>query len=148
MNEFIQYSYRLRIVRWRDEEAALRSIRTAVFIHEQHVPVHLEWDEFDAISMHILAQNFEGQSIGTVRLLPNGYVGRMAVLKNWREKGIGSAMMQKVLQEAGNRGIQEIKLNAQTTAIHFYKKFGFQVFGKEFMDAGILHVKMVLLLSI
>ncbi|MCE7914717.1 MAG: GNAT family N-acetyltransferase, partial [Nitrosomonas sp. PRO4] len=63
-------SYRLRIVKWIDEETALRSVRTAVFIHEQHVPVDLEWDEFDAISMHILAQDLDEQSIGTVRLLP------------------------------------------------------------------------------
>ena len=139
----MQCSYRLRIVKWNNEEAALRSIRTAVFIHEQHVPVHLEWDEFDAISMHILAQNFDEQPIGTVRLLPSGYVGRMAVLKKWRGKGIGAAMMRKILEEASSRGIQEIKLNAQTTALQFYEKFGFQVFGKEFMDAGILHVKMV-----
>ncbi len=144
----MQCSYRLRIVKWKDEEAALRSIRTAVFIHEQHVPLHLEWDEFDAISMHILAQNFEGQPIGTVRLLPNGYVGRMAVLKEWRGKGIGIAMMQKILQQAENLGIQQVKLNAQVSAIQFYERFGFQVSGKEFMDAGILHVKMVLRLSV
>ncbi|TXI17494.1 MAG: GNAT family N-acetyltransferase [Nitrosomonas sp.] len=141
-------SYRLRIVKWKDEEAALRSIRTAVFIHEQHVPVHLEWDEFDAISMHILAQDFDEQSIGTVRLLPNGYVSRMAVLKEWRRKGIGTAMMQKLLQQAENLGVQQIKLNAQVSAIQFYERFGFQVFGKEFMDAGILHIKMELRLNV
>ncbi len=141
-------SYRLRIVKWIDEETALRSVRTAVFIHEQHVPVDLEWDEFDAISMHILAQDLDEQSIGTVRLLPNGYIGRMAVLKEWRRKGIGTAMMQKLLEQAEHLGIQQVKLNAQVSAIQFYERFGFQVSGKEFMEAGIQHIKMKLRLNI
>jgi predicted GNAT family N-acyltransferase len=143
----MQRSYQLRVVNWEEEASALRSVRTEVFIHEQQVPVHLEWDEFDAISMHVLALTSDEQPIGTVRLLPNGYIGRMAVLKEWRRKGIGSAMMSKVLEEINNRGIQEIMLNAQTIAIRFYEKFGFQVCGEEFMDAGILHIKMILQLK-
>ncbi len=143
----MQYSHRLRIVNWEDEASALRGVRTEVFIHEQQVPAHLEWDEFDAISMHVLALNSDEQPIGTVRLLPDGHIGRMAVLKKWRGKGIGSAMMSKVLEEISNRGIQEAILNAQTTAIRFYEKFGFQVCGEEFMDAGILHIKMILQLK-
>lgn len=140
----MQHSHRLHIVNWEDEASALRMIRTAVFIHEQRVPEDLEWDDFDAISMHVLALNADGQPVGTLRLLPDGHVGRMAVLKEWRGKGIGSAMMLKVLEEINNRRISEVMLNAQTTAVRFYEKFGFQVYGKEFMDAGISHVKMTL----
>lgn len=140
----MQHSHRLHIVNWEDEAPALRMIRTAVFIHEQRVPEDLEWDEFDTISTHVLALNADGQPVGTVRLLPDGHVGRMAVLKEWRGKGIGSAMMLKVLEEVSNRGIPKVMLNAQTTAVRFYEKFGFQAYGKEFMDAGIAHVKMAL----
>ena len=71
----------VHIVSWEDEVLTLRAIRTEVFIHEQQVPESLEWDEFDAISMHVLARNFYGQPVGTARLLPNGHIGRMAVLK-------------------------------------------------------------------
>ncbi len=140
----MQHSHRLLIVNWEDEASALRIIRTAVFIHEQRVPEDLEWDEFDAISMHVLALNSGGQPVGTVRLLPDGHIGRMAVLKEWRGKGIGSAMMLRVLEEINNRRIPKAILNAQMTAIRFYEKFGFQACGKEFMDAGILHIKMIL----
>jgi predicted GNAT family N-acyltransferase len=67
----------------------------------------------------------------------------MAVLKEWRGKGVGSAMLRRLLEETKKRHIQQAVLNAQTVAAGFYKKFGFQVEGEEFIDAGIPHVKMV-----
>jgi|CXWL01.1.fsa_nt_gi predicted GNAT family N-acyltransferase len=137
----------VHIVSWEDEVLTLRAIRTEVFIHEQQVPESLEWDEFDAISMHVLARNFYGQPVGTARLLPNGHIGRMAVLKEWRGKGYGSAILQKILEELRNRHKQKAMLNAQTTAVKFYEKFGFKVSGEEFVEAGILHVKMILFLK-
>ncbi|MDE2387752.1 MAG: GNAT family N-acetyltransferase [Betaproteobacteria bacterium] len=136
----------IQIVRWEEAEPALRAIRTAVFIHEQHVPEALEWDEFDVISVHLLACD-AGQPVGTARLLPDGHIGRMAVLKEWRDQGIGSAMLRKLLQEMMRRHQQKAWLNAQTSAVPFYEKFGFRVLGKEFMEAGIPHVKMTLLLK-
>ena len=140
----MQPPYLIRIASWQDEAPILRTIRTAVFIHEQKIPEDLEWDEFDLISMHVLALNSDGQPIGTARLLPDGYIGRMAVLKDWRGKGLGSAMLLRILEELENRHIQKAMLNAQTNAIKFYEKFGFQVSGEEFIEAGIPHVKMIL----
>ena len=95
----MQPPYLIRIASWQDEAPILRTIRTAVFIHEQKIPEDLEWDEFDLISMHVLALNSDGQPIGTARLLPDGYIGRMAVLKDWRGKGLGSAMLLRILEE-------------------------------------------------
>ena len=140
----MQPPYLIRIASWQDEAPILRTIRTAVFIHEQKIPEDLEWDEFDLISMHVLALNSDGQPIGTARLLPDGYIGRMAVLKDWRGKGLGSAMLLRMLEELKNRQMQKAMLNAQTDAIKFYEKFGFQVTGEEFIEAGIPHVKMIL----
>jgi len=138
------FPYRIRMVNWRNEESNLRSIRSAVFITEQKVPEEMEWDSMDQICTHILVQDFEGNGIGTARLLPDGHVGRMAVLKVWRRKGIGSAMLQKILQEMRALGMKKATLHAQLTAVEFYEKFGFQKCGKEFMEAGIPHVIMVL----
>ena len=132
----------IQVVRWEEAEPALRVIRTAVFIHEQHVPEAMEWDEFDAISIHLLACNTIGQPVGTARLLPDGHIGRMAVLKEWRGQGFGSAMLRKLLQELTLRRQQKAQLNAQSSAVPFYEKFGFKVLGEEFMEAGIPHVKM------
>ena len=87
-------------------------------------------------------------AVGTARLLPDGHIGRMAVLKEWRGKGYGSAMLQKMLEELRNRRKQIVMLNAQASAVKFYEKFGFKVSGKEeFLEAGILHVKMILFLK-
>lgn len=133
----------IRIANWREDGAALQTVRDHVFILEQHVPVELEWDGLDADCVHVLA--FSGEKpIGTARLLLNGHIGRMAVLKHWRNQGVGSAMLQRLLDEMRNRGIQYAVLNAQIAAADFYRRFGFQTEGEEFMDAGIPHVRMVL----
>ncbi len=138
------HSHKIQLVEWPDQATVLRNIREAVFIHEQHVPVELEWDEFDEISLHALAINLLGEPVGTARLLPDGHIGRMAVLKEWRRKGFGGAMLMRLLKESKRQGMKEVILNAQTTAIQFYTRFGFIVASKEFMDAGIPHVKMTL----
>lgn len=137
----------IRIVSWNHEAPALRAIRTTVFIQEQQVPEALEWDELDAVSVHALALDAAGQPVGTARLLPDGHIGRMAVLKPWRGQGFGAALLQVLLEELRQRQQKKAMLNAQTYAVPFYQKFGFNVCSEEFMDAGIPHVKMELLLA-
>ncbi|SEP05550.1 GNAT family N-acetyltransferase [Nitrosovibrio sp. Nv6] len=136
--------YNVRNASWQCDNHALRSIREKVFIREQGVPVELEWDEFDASCIHALAADSAGNPIGTARFLPVGTIGRMAVLKEWRGKGVGGALLQWLLQEAGDRQFQQVALNAQIYAAGFYAKFGFRIEGEKFLDAGIPHVKMVL----
>ncbi|MDE2367167.1 MAG: GNAT family N-acetyltransferase [Betaproteobacteria bacterium] len=126
---------------------ALRAVREAVFIREQGVPVELEWDTFDANCTHLIASDPAGGPIGTARLLPHGSAGRMAVIKEWRGRGVGSALMRHLLDEAMKRRVQEVALSAQAHATEFYARFGFRVTGKEFMEAGIPHVRMVLRLT-
>jgi predicted GNAT family N-acyltransferase len=138
------HCHQIQLVNWQDQVAVLRVIRETVFVHEQQVPVELEWDEFDEISLHALALSPQGAPIGTARLLPDGHIGRMAVLKEWRGKGIGGAMLLRLLEASKRQGNKKVILNAQTPAIQFYAKFGFIVTGEEFMEAGIPHVKMVL----
>ena len=140
-------TFTLRFASWQNDGHLLRNIRETVFIEEQQVPVELEWDGLDRKCLHVLALDTCGRPIGTARFLPDGHIGRMAVLKEWRGKGVGSAMLSRLLAEAKKRSIYQVVLNAQTTAADFYKKFGFQLEGKEFIDAGIPHVKMVLKLQ-
>ena len=129
---------------WQTGNPALRSIRETVFIREQHVPVELDWDKFDANCLHVLAVDSAGNPIGTARLLPDGHIGRMAVLKEWRGRGVGSALLQYLLEEARKRQIRSVTVNAQIYAAGFYAGFGFRMTGDEFIDAGIPHVKMIL----
>ena len=136
--------YRVREVGWQEAQHELKRVREAVFIVEQHVPVELEWDGLDPNARHVLAQSRGGVAMGTARLLPDGQIGRMAVLKEWRRLGVGSALLEALLQIARSRGFSQVFLNSQTRAVAFYSRRSFKVASGEFMDAGIPHVKMVL----
>ena len=127
---------------WDTMQSEASAIRYAVFVAEQKVPVEIELDEWDARSLHALARDKQGDAVGTGRLLPDGHIGRMAVLHSARGQGAGSALLLALLQAARERGHSEVVLNAQTHAVPFYRQFGFVLDGDEFDDAGIPHVAM------
>ena len=124
----------------------LRAVREPVFVVEQNVPREMEWDELDPQCHHVLARDAQDRPIGTGRLTPERKIGRMAVLREWRGKGVGDAMLQALLDEARRRGWEEVTLHAQVDAIGFYEKWGFEPRGEEFMEAGIRHRTMALAL--
>jgi len=130
---------------WNDSSKTLTDIRNTVFVIEQHVPEALEIDDLDPIAIHFLAKDdISKQSIGTARLLNDGHIGRMAVLKSWRGKGIGTKLLKQAIAHAQKLNLAHVQLNAQVNAIDFYRKAGFSVSGEIFEDAGIDHVKMIL----
>ena len=129
-------------VRWEEAGEQLRTIRTTVFVGEQNVPVELELDGLDWQCLHVVAVSATGEVVGTGRLLPDGHIGRMAVLQPWRGRGVGRALLLELLAAAGDGGIERVELNAQTHAVGFYARFGFKVVSGEFMDAGIPHCTM------
>ncbi|MND99643.1 putative N-acetyltransferase YjcF [compost metagenome] len=133
---------RVRLADWQKDNADIRRIREAVFIAEQNVPPELEWDADDNTAVHFLAM--EGDyAIGTARLLPDGHIGRVSVLKDWRGLKVGDALMQAVIVEAQNRDLKQQMLSAQVQATPFYERLGFKVVSEEFLEAGIPHVDMV-----
>jgi len=136
---------------WHRDKDLLVKIRNQVFIIEQKVPPELELDELDSSAKHFLAYTPSNQAIGSARFLisRNGsaQIGRMAVLKEYRNQGCGLALLQGCLQWARQQQLNEIKLHAQNHAIPFYQKSGFNIRGSEFMDAGIPHHEMVLILN-
>ena len=101
----------------------------------------MEWDEFDPQSRHVMAMA-DGVPIGTGRLLPDGHIGRMAVLREWRGRGAGSALLTGLMDIARALGMRRVLLNAQVQALPFYLRHGFQAEGEEFLDAGIPHLRM------
>ncbi len=118
-------------------------VREQVFVAEQGVPADMEYDEADPVSLHVLACGPAGEAIGTGRLLPDGHIGRLAVLPQWRGKGVGRALMCHLMEAARRRGITELALNAQTAAAGFYERLGFVATGSVFIEAGIPHIAMV-----
>jgi len=101
----------------------------------------MEWDEFDRVSLHVVAEA-SGQAIGTGRLLPDGHIGRMAVLAPWRGRGVGSALFQALLRAAADAGHRRVLLSAQSRVQDFYRRFGFESEGPPYVEAGIDHVAM------
>lgn len=134
-------AFLIRLADWECDGPALRAIREQVFVVEQSVPRELEWDEFDSVSRHVLAEA-GGRSIGTGRLLPDGHIGRMAVLPEWRGQGVGSALLRTLLDMARDAGHEHAVLNAQVRAMSFYRRYGFEPEGGEYLEAGIPHIAM------
>ena len=127
---------------WESEGPIMAMIRRRVFVDEQHVPESLEWDGLDSDCQHVIAFNGEGEAIGTGRLLPDGHIGRVAVLPEWRKCGVGTAIMRQLIAKAQTEGLRSIQLNAQTQVLGFYEKLGFVALGEVFMEAGIPHRAM------
>ena len=126
------------------EEHASR-IRRVVFIDEQQVAQEEEWDGRDTECLHFLA-TLNGEPVGTARLLPDGHIGRVAVLSSARGTGIGYQLMEAVIKAAREAGHPHAALSAQLHALAFYERLGFVAHGDVFMDAGIPHREMTLFL--
>jgi predicted GNAT family N-acyltransferase len=125
----------------------LRAVREPVFVVEQQVPLEMEWDELDPQCRHVIARDDQHQPIGTGRLTPEHKIGRMAVLKEWRGRGVGEALLLALIEQARELALAEVSLHAQVDAIGFYEKFGFESYGERFEEAGIQHQSMRLSLS-
>jgi predicted GNAT family N-acyltransferase len=138
---------RIAIGSWDELGAQAGPVRETVFVHEQHVPLELEWDEHDAVSLHALALDAQGRALGTGRLLPDGHIGRMAVLKEVRAAGVGGRILQALIERARALGYAQVLLNAQVQVEGFYSRYGFTREGEEFMEAGIPHIAMRRVLS-
>ncbi|PRX31841.1 putative GNAT family N-acyltransferase [Orenia metallireducens] len=133
------------VTREKDLQRAFK-LRREVFIGEQGVPAELELDEDDKRAIHFIVQTPEAV-IGTCRLLlvndNLAKVQRMAIKKEYRNKGVGSRLLSEVMDFAKKEGLEELLLHAQTHAVAFYKNNGFNVLSEDIIEeAGIEHLKM------
>lgn len=120
------------------------ALRYAVFVIEQRVPPELELDAHDAEATHLFAVD-DGHVVGTLRIFVHdgvAKVGRVAVHRDARGRGIGAEMMRRAMNYARGRVCTEMTLDAQTQVAGFYEALGFHAHGDVFMDAGIPHIAM------
>ncbi len=134
----------VRACDWKTDETDIASIRRRVFIQEQGVPEELEWERRDSECRWFIARTHDNAAIGIVRLTPQGRIGRMAVLPDWRGHGVGTSLLTEILRIAREAGLNSVHLSAQTQAVPFYSRFGFFAEGEGYMDAGIPHQTMTL----
>ena len=127
---------------WEQLPSAIAQLRQTVFIREQAVPEELEWDETDQIASHYLVRDDGGAPIATARLYPAeddaGGIGRMAVSRDQRGHGVGTALLRRIMSDAFN-DYDYLVLSAQEGAVDFYRRLGFYVVTDSYMDAGIPH---------
>ena len=132
----------LQLGDWDHLRIPARAVRTAVFVVEQQIPLSLEQDALDPHCLHAVVFDDGGLPVGTGRLLPDGHLGRMAVLEAVRGAGIGGALLKALTEAARGRGDEAVILNAQISAERFYLRHGFVRQGAPFIEAGIEHVSM------
>lgn len=139
----------VRLGPWAQLGAPASALRRLVFIEEQGVPEHEEWDADDAHALHAVIDNLAGLPLATARLITRGLpagegrIGRMAVRRPMRGMGLGRVLLRTLLQAAADQGCRQVSLHAQTAARRFYEAEGFVAQGEVFDEVGIPHIAMV-----
>ncbi|MET8243498.1 GNAT family N-acetyltransferase [Streptomyces sp. NPDC005202] len=148
-------SYTVRVAEDPADREACFAVRKEVFVGEQGVPEEIEYDAYDAVALHVHAVREDGVPLGTGRLLYGeaaaaktggdpavGSLGRLALAKEARGRGVGVALVRAIEDAARARGLAAVDLHAQTHALGFYERLGYEAYGPEFLDAGIPHRAM------
>ena len=128
-----------------DELEEAFNIRRRVFVEEQAISEDIELDEYDSVATHIIVKDGD-RAIATARVQFPGKgiakIERMAVLKDFRRRGIGSSIISFLIKEFRKRKIEQIVLHAQYAVVDFYRSCGFKETGEPFIEAGIKHIRM------
>ena len=119
----------VRVMPWAEAEPLAAPIRFAIFMQTKH-PEGVEVDTRDNEYVHAVAFDEQNKAIGTGRLLPDGTISRMAVVTEWRRRGVGSQMLDALVEEARKRGYPAVKLIAPMQAMEFYRTRGYVPDGK------------------
>ncbi|MFJ9705451.1 GNAT family N-acetyltransferase [Streptomyces sp. NPDC101234] len=148
-------AYDVRVAEDPADLAACFAVRKQVFVVEQGVPEDLEYDVYDATALHVLAVREDGEPLGTGRLLYGetaaektggdlslGSLGRLAVSPQARGLGVGVALVRAIEDAARARGLTAVDLHAQTHALGFYERLGYEPYGPEYEEADIPHRAM------
>jgi hypothetical protein len=131
----------VKSVSFADHEANIRFIRNAVFSGDQGIDPERDFDGNDSAAVHALAF-VDGNPAGTGRLLNDGHIGRVAVLSQYRGKGVGSEILECLVAAAAGNGYSRVYLGSQKQACEFYAKRGFTPYGEVYMEVHIEHQLM------
>jgi predicted GNAT family N-acyltransferase len=119
----------------------IKRIRNQVFTKEQDIDANLDFDGQDRDAVHVLVI-YDGKYVGTGRMLSDGHIGRLAVLKAYRGRGLGAKAVLALVKEAGDTGMKRVYLGAQKHAVGFYEKLGFSEYGEPYIEVNIEHIHM------
>ncbi|MET1253752.1 GNAT family N-acetyltransferase [Aliikangiella maris] len=130
-------AFKFQRVSWQSAANDIMEIRKKVFVIEQRFPKEVVCDQFDNSSYHLLVTDAEDTPVGCGRLIPNGRVGKIAVLINHRGHGVGTQILNHLINIAQENNIQNLTLNAETDLVHFYDQQQFHIDGPVYMKKGV-----------
>lgn len=128
----------------KEELKSAFSVRHAVFTIEQKIAPEAVRDDKDKDAVHLIAVK-DGKTVGTLRVFLEGdeaIIGRMAVLKEEREKGVGTNLMKLAIKKSKEMGAKYAVAGAQVRACAFYEKMGFEKTKYRYIEVGIEHIRM------
>ena len=134
--------FRVELRDWEAARTVAGPLRYAMFLEEKDPPPGIELDELDPQCTHAVALDESGKAVGTGRLHADGQIGRMVVLKDWRRRGVGEAILAALIDEARKRSYPEVTVTAALQAAEFYRGHGFVAEGKVFKEGSALQQKM------
>ena len=119
----------IKVLPWSEAEHHAAPLRFEVFMQATSGATGVEVNEGDNDCIHVLAYD-GGRPIGTARLMPDGQISRMVVVKEWRRRGVGGQMLDALIEEARKRGDAAVRIMAPMQAMEFYRERGFVADGK------------------
>lgn len=136
-------SFTSKNVDWMSARKELTQLREKVFVCEWRIPREVEFDQQDHSACHVLICNEQGEEIATGRITPEGEIGRIAVVSDYRKPAVYEQLFSALLSIAKSRGLQSVSIQCELEGIHDYQKRGFHPLGAVYMDAGIPRQRMV-----
>ncbi|MBW8192459.1 GNAT family N-acetyltransferase [Neiella marina] len=135
--------FQLQQVRWQDAWQNLQQVRYRVFVCELRVDPRSEFDGLDEHSWHVLACDKKGRPIGSGRLCRNGKIGRIAVLMEFRNQGLGSAITRKLLKMARKQSLDDVYMAPELNDLPRFSDCAACPVGPVFMEEGIPHQQLM-----
>lgn len=134
--------YRVNKVDWDKQKKNLQQIRERVFVYELHIPKQIEFDNQDKLAVHVLVTDDTLSPVATARLCNDGWLGRLAVLPNHRNKNMYKYLLTYIFDIALKQGLDVIYINCVLQEVERYRQKGFTKRGNVFMEAGIPRQRM------
>jgi len=135
-------SYQLQQVNWLQNRERLKALREKVFVCEYHIPKHIEFDQLDRTSQHIVLLNEDNVIIASARLSQDGLMSRVAVLPEFRNEEVYRNLFSYLVSVAKEQGATEMSFNCILHEKDRFIKAGFYVKTPVFMEAGIARQRL------
>ncbi len=136
---------KVQLVETEEQMQDALSVRDQVFVKEQKFAPEVEYDMYDSIADHIVIY-VQGKAVATgrIRNLENtAKLERIAVLRDYRGKGIGRMVIDALEEVAQTKGFIKVKLESQAHAQSFYEKLGYHAVSDVFEEHGVPHLVMI-----